>query len=745
MTPEERAQWLRAEINRHNYQYYVLDEPLIPDAEYDRLLRELQQLEARHPELITPDSPTQRVGAEPLDAFGEVRHRIPMLSLENAFSEEEVRDFDRRVRERLGAKEEIVYAAEPKLDGLAVSLRYEDGLLVQGATRGDGARGEDVTQNVRTIPSIPLGLLGDGWPRILEVRGEVYMPKSGFLALNERARRAGEKTFANPRNAAAGSLRQLDPRITAGRPLAFFCYGFGEIEGGPLADTHSDSMGRLTAWGLRISPELRRVKGAAGCADYYRRIAGRRDDFDYDIDGVVFKVDRYDQQERLGFVARAPRWAIARKFPAEEEITRVKAVEFQVGRTGAITPVARLEPVFVGGATVSNATLHNMDEIERKDVRVGDTVYVRRAGDVIPEVVRVITGRRPPDAKKVRLPARCPVCGAEIIKPEGEAVARCSGGLYCAAQRRESIKHFASRRAMDIEGLGDKLVDQLVERGIVHDPADLYSLTQEQLAGLERMGDKSAKNLLEALERSKKTTLARFLYALGIREVGEATAAALAAHFKTLDALKAARLDDFIVTGGIKGVGEVTANALCSFLASRPELEVEGDFATWLAGLKIRGLNPEVAGRIARAFGSLEALRAASPRELCHERRSLVEGVGPVIAEHIVAFFHQRHNIEVIDRLIEAGVTWDEEGAQPGQRPLAGLTFVLTGSLSRPRQEIKDRLQALGARVAGSVSKKTDYVVAGEAAGSKLDKARQLGVKVLDEAGLEQLLSGLGA
>jgi len=739
-----RVAQLHTEINRHNYQYHVLDDPLVPDAEYDRLIRELQQLEKEFPDLITKDSPSQRVGAAPLDAFDEVHHQVAMLSLDNAFSNEEVIEFDRRVRDRLKTDDEFIYAAEPKLDGLAINLRYENGILVQAATRGDGSRGEDVTSNVRTIPSIPLALLGEDWPTILEVRGEIYMLKSGFYALNERARQADQKTFANPRNAAAGSLRQLDPRITASRPLAMYCYGFGEIDGGHLYDTHSESIHRLTAWGLRVSPELQTVKGAAGCAAYYAQIAERRDSFDYDIDGVVFKVDSYSLQNRLGFVARAPRWAIAQKFPAEEAITQVKAIEFQVGRTGAITPVARLDPVFVGGVTVSNATLHNMDEVVRKDVRAGDMVYIRRAGDVIPEVVRVIEEKRQSDAKKVALPAHCPVCDSEVIKPEGEAVARCSGGLYCAAQRRESIKHFAARRMMDIEGLGDKLVDQLVDGGLIHNLADLYTLTQNQLAGMERMGEKSAENILQALEKSKQTTLARFLFALGIREVGEATAASLANHFKTLDALRQARLDDFVVVKGIKGIGEITADSIIQYLDMHPDLVVEGEFSQWLASLKIRGLTFEVAKRLAEQFGSLDILIDITADQLRYERRSLVDGVGPVIAEHIVAFFHQTHNLEVIDALIKAGVRWDElEDVQAGQQPLLGLTFVLTGSLSRSRGEIKDQLQNLGAKVVGSVSSKTSYVVAGDAAGSKLDKAQKLNIPVLDESGLEALIKSL--
>ena len=668
---QKRVEELRQQINYHNYRYYVLDDPEIPDSEYDRLMRELQELEAKYPELITPDSPTQRVGAEPLKEFGEVRHKVPMLSLANAFSDEELREFDARVRKLLGTEKPIDYAAEPKLDGLAVSLRYEAGVLVQGATRGDGYRGEDVTANVRTIDSIPLRLLGNRWPKVLEVRGEVFMSKKGFEELNRRARKKGEKTFANPRNAAAGSLRQLDPRVTASRPLVFFAYGWGELSVKQLAPTHSESMYRLRDFGLPISPELKVLEGVEACLEYHKAMLEKREQLDYDIDGVVFKVDRLDWQERLGYVSRAPRWAIAHKFPAEEALTVVRDVEWQVGRTGAVTPVARLEPVEVGGVTVKNATLHNMDEIEKKDIRIGDTVYVRRAGDVIPEIVRVLLDRRPPDAKKIRLPKKCPVCGSEVIKPEGEAIARCTGGLFCPAQRKESIKHFASRRAMDIEGLGDKLVEQLVDKGLVQDPADLYSLTKEQLVGLERMGEKSAQNLLDALERSKETTLARFLYAIGIREVGEATAQTLARH-----------------------------------------------------------------------FGSLQAIEKASEEEL-----QQVPDIGPVVAAYIASFFRQPHNQEVIRKLIEAGVHWPEEetAPKPEELPLHGKTFVLTGALSRPREEVKERLQELGARVSGSVSKKTDYVVVGENPGSKYDRAKALGVTVLDEAGLEKLLEEVGA
>ena len=662
---EARVRDLREQIDYHNYRYYVLDDPEIPDSEYDRLMRELQELEDAHPELITPDSPTQRVGAQPLKEFTEVRHVVPMLSLGNAFSNEEMADFDERVRKLLKV-EQVEYSAEPKLDGLAISLRYENGILVQGATRGDGHRGEDVTSNVRTIGAIPLRLRGQGWPEVLEVRGEIFMPRKGFEELNERARRKGEKTFANPRNAAAGSLRQLDPKVTASRPLSFYAYGWGELSVERLGDSYSGVMEVIRGYGLPVSPELKVVSGLQGCLDYFAAMSEKRDSLDYEIDGVVFKVNDLEQQERLGYVSRAPRWAIARKFPAQEALTTVKDVEFQVGRTGAVTPVARLAPVEVGGVVVSNATLHNMDEVRRKDVHIGDTVYVRRAGDVIPEIVRVLPERRPGDAREVVLPKHCPVCGSDIIKPEGEAVARCTGGLYCPAQRKEAIKHFASRRAMDIEGLGDKLVEQLVEQELVHNPADLYRLNKEQLISLERMGEKSAQNLLEALEHSKETTLARFLYALGIREVGEATSQTLAQYFGTLEALEKADED---------------------------------------------------------------ALQQ-------------VPDIGPIVAAHIAAFFRQPHNREVIDALLEAGIHWPTVELPPEEaQPLVGKTFVLTGTLSRPRSEIKAELQALGAKVTGSVSKKTDYVVAGEAAGSKLDKARDLGITILDEDGLKALLA----
>ncbi len=660
---------LRREIDYHNYRYYVLDNPEIPDAEFDRLMRRLETLEARYPELVTPDSPTQRVGAGPVEAFGEVEHRVPMLSLANAFSDEEAREFDRRVREGLGV-DRVTYTAEPKLDGLAITLIYREGRLERGATRGDGYRGEDVTSNVRTIPSIPLRLLGEGWPPLLEVRGEVYMPKEGFRRLNEEQRARGEKSFANPRNAAAGSLRQLDPRVTARRPLAMYCYGIGEVEGWDLPPTHYETLQALKGWGLRVSAEIRRVEGIEGCLAYHREILERRDDLPYEIDGVVYKVDRYEQQERLGFVARAPRWALAHKFPAEEEMTVVKAIEVQVGRTGALTPVARLEPVFVGGVTVTNVTLHNQDEVERKDVRVGDTVIIRRAGDVIPEIVRVVLSRRPKGARRFVMPEQCPVCGSKVVRLEGEAVARCTGGLYCPAQRREAIRHFASRRAMDIEGLGEKLIAQLDEKGLVRDVSDLYHLKHEQLARLERMGDKSAENLLTQLEKSKQIPLERFLYALGIRHVGEATAKVLARHFGTLERV---------------------------MVADREALEAVPD-------------------------------------------------VGPVVAESLYTFFREDHNRQVIHKLLEAGVRprEAETGIAEGQ-PLTGKSFVLTGALeSMSRNEAKARLEALGAKVTGSVSRRTDYVVVGADPGSKADKARDLGIPMLDEEAFLELIGEEG-
>lgn len=657
---------LREQLREHNYRYYVLDDPSVPDAEYDRLFRQLQQLESEHPELVTPDSPTQRVGAGPLKEFAEVQHRVPMLSLDNVFNNAELVAFDRRIRERLETDDEIEYVGEPKLDGLAVSLLYENGVLVRGATRGDGQAGEDITQNVRTIKTLPLKLHGSGYPAVLEVRGEVFMSKAGFAEMNRRAAEKGEKVFVNPRNAAAGSLRQLDPRITAQRPLDCYCYGIGYVEGGTLSDTHWGNLELLKQWGLRVNPEIRTLTGVAELQQYHDDMLARRNDLPYEIDGIVYKVNSLRLQRELGFVSRAPRWATAHKFPAQEEMTRLLDVEFQVGRTGAITPVARLEPVFVGGVTVSNATLHNMDEVARMDVRIGDTVIIHRAGDVIPKVVKVVLEKRPADARVVQMPAQCPVCGSDVIKAEGEAVARCSGGLYCQAQVKEAIKHFASRKAMDVEGLGDKLVEQLVDLGLIAHVSDLYRLELEQLADLERMGRKSARNLLDALEKSKHTTLPRFLYALGIREVGEATALTLAQH-----------------------------------------------------------------------FGTLDNIRNASEEQL-----QAVPDIGPVVARHIAAFFQQDHNLEIIRALQAAGVHWTEQ--EPGAREegtLAGKTYVLTGTLTLlTRDEAKAYLQQLGAKVAGSVSKNTDAVVAGEKAGSKLAKAESLGVPVIDETQFLQLL-----
>ncbi len=662
----ERAAALREQLHHHNYLYYVLDAPEIPDSEYDRMLRELQALEADHPDLMTADSPTQRVGASPVKEFAEVRHQIPMLSLANAFADEEVEDFDRRARERLGV-DQIQYCAEPKLDGLAISLVYENGVLVRGATRGDGSSGEEVTQNVRTIGTIPLKLSGTNIPKILEVRGEVIMSRSGFVQLNEQQRQQDEKVFANPRNAAAGSLRQLDSRITARRPLEFYCYGIGQVEGVVLPQTHFEILQGLKDWGLRLNPEVGEVTGVDGCLEYYRGMQNRRDGLDYDIDGVVYKVNSIAQQETLGFVSRAPRWAVAHKFPAQEEMTELLGVDWQVGRTGKLTPVARLKPVFVGGVTVSNATLHNLDEIERKDVRVGDTVIVRRAGDVIPEVVSSVNSKRPSHTKHIHLPKVCPVCGSEVVRLEGEADARCSGGLYCEAQRKEAIKHFASRRAMDIEGLGDKLVEQLVDQKLVHDLADIYYLKLEQVAALDRMAEKSAQNLLDALDKSKQTTLERFIFALGIRQVGEATARSLA-HY----------------------------------------------------------------------FGNLNDVMAASEEALID-----VADVGPIVAESIFRFFREPHNQSVIKKLIQAGILWEDIEVKPiTELPLAGKTFVLTGTLSSlSRDEAKAKLLALGAKVSGSVSAKTDYVVVGVEPGSKADKAAQLGVSVLSE---DEFLTVLG-
>jgi DNA ligase (NAD+) len=662
-----RAAELRRQLAHHDYRYYVLDDPQVPDAEYDRLMGELRALEAAHPALITPDSPTQRVAGTPSAAFGAVVHQVPMLSLDNAFTEEDVAAFDRRIHERLGVKGELEYVAEPKLDGLAVTVIYREGRLAQAATRGDGVSGEDVTANVRTIRGVPQRLRGTA-PALLEARGEVFMPLAGFERMNAKAREQGEKVFVNPRNAAAGSLRQLDPRISAARPLTAIFYGLGALEGAPQPAGQRELLERLRALGLPVSQEVRVVRGVAGCLEYYRALGARRAGLPYQIDGVVYKLESRADQERLGFLSRSPRWAIAHKFPADEALTVVKGIEFQVGRTGALTPVARLEPVFVSGVTVSNVTLHNIDEVQRKDVRVGDTVIVRRAGDVIPEVVSVLAERRPPGAVPVQLPDTCPVCHSRVLRAEGEAVARCTGAFSCREQRQEALRHFASRRALDIEGLGDKLIEQLVERERVSSPADIYTLGVEELAQLERMGEKSAANLVAAIEKSKRTTLPRLLFGLGIREVGEATALALARHFGTLERLMEATLETI----------------------------------------------------------------------------QQVPDVGPIVAAHVAAFFSSEDHRKVIRALRDKGLTWSEVRAPAvaaGAHGLSGKTFVLTGTLeSLTREAATEALIARGAKVAATVSKKTSYVVAGAEAGSKLVKAQQLGVPVIDEAQLKKLL-----
>lgn len=666
--PAERAAWLRVQLDRANHAYYVLDQPEIPDAEYDRMFKELERIEAAHPDLITPDSPTQRVSGAVADGFAPIVHDVPMLSLNNGFEDGDVEAFDRRVSDVLGHGE-VEYACELKFDGLAISLRYENGRFVQASTRGDGATGEDVTANVRTIRSLPLTLKGDLPPKVIDVRGEVFMFKRDFERLNARQREAGQREFANPRNAAAGSLRQLDSRITAKRPLSFFAYGIGVLDGAPMPDTHSGLLDWYVRMGLPVNRDRAVVTGAAGLLAFFQDVGARRTSLPYDIDGVVYKVNRRDEQDRLGFVSRAPRFALAHKFPAEEALTRLLAIEVQVGRTGAITPVARLEPVFVGGATVTNATLHNEDEVRRKDILIGDTVIVRRAGDVIPEVLGAIKDRRPADARPFVMPTHCPVCDSAIERLPNEAIARCTGGLVCAAQRKQALWHFAQRRALDIDGLGEKVIDQLVDQNLIRTPADLFNLGFSTIAQLERFADKSAQNLVDSLQRARHTTLPRFIYALGIRHVGEATAKDLARH-----------------------------------------------------------------------FGSLDALMNATEEALLE-----VNDVGPVVAEAIHYFFAEPHNRMVIEQLRAAGVEWPEGPPAPKQPAgrLAGMTIVLTGTLpTLSREAAKAMLEAAGAKVAGSVSKKTDYVVAGADAGSKLAKAEQLGISILDEEGVRRLLEG---
>jgi DNA ligase (NAD+) len=653
-----KARKLRDAIHHHDYLYYSLDAPEVPDAEYDRLMRELTALEAEHPELRSADSPTQRVGGAPLPAFGQVKHRLPMLSLDNAFTDEEVQEFDRRVRERLGATGPVSYSCEPKLDGLAVSVTYEDGVLRQGATRGDGETGEDITQNLKTIASLPLKLRGTDWPHVLEVRGEVFMPLAGFEKFNREAAARGEKTLVNPRNAAAGSLRQLDARISAARPLDIFIYACGFVEEGKLPGRQTEILDLLKRWGFRICPQSRLVDSLEGCLAYYRDIGVARAKLPYQIDGVVYKVNEVAAQLKLGFVSRAPRWAIAHKFPAEEALTTVRDIEWQVGRTGTLTPVARLAPAFVGGVTVSNATLHNLDELNRKDVRIGDTVVIRRAGDVIPEVVRVVIEKGARRSAPIVAPVTCPSCGEPVVRDPEQAALRCLRGRLCPAQRKEEIKHFASRRALDIHGLGDKLVEQLVDANLLRTSADLFGLSVAQLAELERMGEKSAQKLHAAIEAAKQTTLPRFLYALGIRDVGEATALALAQHFAGLAGLRAADADAI----------------------------------------------------------------------------QQVPDVGPVVAAHVAAFFRDRANQAMLEQMIASGIKWPAMPARAAAGRFAGKVFVLTGTLSgMTRIEAQEAIVARGGKVSGSVSKKTHYVVAGAEAGSKLAKATDLGVEIIDE------------
>ena len=659
------AALLKKQLNQHNYLYYAQDNPSIPDVEYDRLLRRLQQIESTYPELQEIDSPTQRIGGEPLKEFKAVFHITPMLSLDNAFDDEELVDFHRRVIERLKYQGKLSYVCEPKLDGVAVSLLYKNGVLVRGGTRGDGLVGEDITDNVRTIHSIPLRLKIDTPPKLLEVRGEIYLPKIGFEKLNREARLNGEKIFVNPRNAAAGSLRQLDSKITASRSLEMSAYSLGKIEGRDCPATHIETLKMLESWGFLVNPYIEVVEGISLCVDYYLKIFEARDSLPYEIDGIVFKVNTFSYQQRLGSIAKAPRWAIARKFPAQEEVTCLEAVEFQVGRTGAITPVARLRPVFVGGVTVSNASLHNQDEIKRLDVRIGDSVIVRRAGDVIPQIVKVIFEKRPISAKEIIFPARCPQCDSLAVRVDGGATIRCSGGLVCSAQRKQAIKHFASRKAMDIDGLGEKLVDQLVDQKLISSVDDLYRLDIDQLSKLERMGQKSAENLLSALEVSKTTTLPRFLYSLGIREVGDATSFSLAQHFRSFEALQDSSLEDLL------GVADV----------------------------------------------------------------------GPVVASFIHNFFSQTENIKVVRKLLSVGICWPKPiPSDETALLLFGQIWVLTGGMeAMSRPQVKEKLQILGAKVAGNVSLSTDCVVAGAAAGSKLKKANELNIKVIDEITLMQL------
>jgi len=775
-----RVEQLRTEIEHHNYRYYVLDDPAVPDAEYDRLFNELKALESDYPELVSDDSPTRRVGKKPDGGFAEIRHEQPMLSLDNAFSDDDMVAFVRRARERLGLSETepLQIVSEPKLDGLAVSLMYEAGKLVRAATRGDGYSGEDITLNVRTLPSVPLRLLGEGWPQRLEVRGEIYMPRAGFERLNELARAAGEKTFVNPRNAAAGSLRQLDPSVTAKRPLEFCCYSTGVVEGGELPDSHIERLRTLNSWGLKINPEMQRVDGLEGCRESYRRLAEKRDQLPYDIDGIVFKLDRLEQQEALGYVARAPRWAIAHKFPAQEEITRLKAVDFQVGRTGAITPVARLEPVFVGGVTVSNATLHNMDEIARLDVRVGDRVTVRRAGDVIPQIVQVLKQERDGSEQPVSIPNACPVCGSDVERTrlikrgkgreqvsEG-SIYRCVGRLSCRAQLTQALIHFVSRKAMDIDGLGEKNIEQLVERELVRSPADLYRLSVEDLLGLEGFAQLSSENLHNAIHASRRVEPARFIYALGIPEVGEGTARALAQQLGSLQRLRQAlpRLLTWLPDIGLEVAHEIhnfmqdahNREVIDALLEAGIELQGETDIAQGLQGaislqmllerLDIPGVARTGATALAEHFRQLESLLQADEQAL-----EAVPKLSKKARSGVLQKLSEPHWCEqaraLEQQLREFGMHWEceRQADSASASPLAGQTWVLTGTLeTMTRDEAKERLLALGAKVSGSVSGKTHCVVAGPGAGSKLNKANELGVEVLDEQAFVQQLAAWG-
>lgn len=781
---QARAAELREKIERANYRYHVLDDPEITDAEFDRLLRELEALENAHPELATPDSPTRRVGARAVGGFAEVRHAIPMLSLSNAFEQEgetdqerfrEVADFERRIEQALHRREPV-FSVEPKLDGLAISLRYENGVFVQGATRGDGETGEDVTANLRTVDAIPLRLRGNDWPKVLEVRGEVIMLRKDFEAFNAHARAHGEKVLANPRNGAAGSLRQLDPAVTKKRKLSFFAYAIGVVEGGDMPPTHSATLQKLRDWGFPVSREVDTARGFKGLIAYYRRIGEKRDSLPFDIDGVVYKLDDYEGQREMGFVSRAPRWAIAHKFPAQEQTTVVEAIEINIGRTGAATPLARLTPVQVGGVTVSNATLHNADQIARLDVRVGDTVIVRRAGDVIPEVVRVMPELRPPHAKPWHMPSHCPVCGSALLREEGEAVWRCSGGLICAAQRKEALIHFAARRAMDIEGIGERFVDALVDFGYVHTPADLYRLTLDDFLEMKRRADerdgttpetvkqgkvatKWAENLVEAIEASKRTTLPRFLYALGIMHIGESTAKTLATWLGRLDLV---RTTPAPVLRALPDIGDEVANSIAGFFAQQgnqkvvdellasgiqfsdesapsPKLRGKLGLDVLLDTAKVSKLGPKSTKLLAQHYPTLEQLVRAGAAHW------VVAGVPSAAAGNLEVFLADPENLAALKdaeaamhRLLDA----IPRSASAAAAPLEGQTVVLTGTLtSLTRDEAKERLEALGAKVSGSVSKKTSFVVAGEAAGSKLDKAQELGVEIWDEAKLLALLA----